>query len=479
MSCGPSWRERCGGPLVFCAHRVGCAREAVNASERSVSTEYLISAVLIVKNEQEHLPACLAALDGVVDEIVVADTGSTDRTREVAEGFTERVFLVPWTQDFAAARNAAIAHARGAWILSIDADECIEGGEHAGATLREFVARHGAGVVGRMAIHNVDDGSGVIEETIDHTERFFYRAGYQYAGAIHEQLESLGPQKLAADTGVQLIHTGYAQDPAASDHKARRNIPLLIEAIATHPDDEYAYFQLGKAHYALKEYALAAEAFDAALARMQFDGAQLPQGRLGLVARPVLTACLVNRAYALVNLGRAQEARSLLDTHRARAHPGVQWADFAHVYGYVGLMLGDLVAARAGYGSALQLGPTREDVVGTGSFASHYHLGLIDEALGNSASAQTRYAAALAQRPGYRPAVSRAIDWLLEGHAPAGTALLRDAQAETVSACYLDRLERSLHNGAEGDTRQLVAVAEAISPELQTTVNTWMAARGA
>ena len=75
--------------------------------------EPLISAVLIVRNEQERLPACLDALADVVDEIVVADTGSTDRTFEIAQAHTDRVVRVPWTNDFAAARNAAVAHARG------------------------------------------------------------------------------------------------------------------------------------------------------------------------------------------------------------------------------------------------------------------------------------------------------------------------------------------------------------------------------
>jgi len=444
-----------------------------------MATEYLISAVLIVKNEQEHLPACLAALDSVVDEIVVADTGSTDRTREIAEGFTERVFQVPWNRSFAEARNAAIAHARGTWVLTVDADECIEGGALAAAALRAFIARHDEGVVGTIAIHNVDDGNGVIEETIDHTERFFHRASFHYVGPIHEQLVTLGPPKRHADTGVHLIHTGYAQHHAAVEHKAHRNIPLLLEEIAAHPDDEYVYFQLGKAHFALKDYALAAESFAAALERMHFDGAQLPLGRLGVVARPVVTACLVNHAYALVNLGRAQEARTLVNIHAALAHPGTQRADFAHVCGYVGLMLGDLRAARAGYEAALAHGPTREDVVGTGSFASEYHLGLIAEALGNPPDAQAHFAEALALRPGYRPVVSRAIDWLLEGQAEAGTTLLRAADHETRQDLYIDRITRSLHNGAMQDAQQLVTAAAGISQGLQMTVNMWMAARGA
>lgn len=434
---------------------------------------HLISAVLIVKNEQGHLPACLAALDGVVDEIVVVDTGSTDRSVEVAEGFTERVFRVPWTGDFAAARNAAIAHARGAWILSVDADECIEGGEAAGAALRRFVETHGAETVGTVAIHNVDDGDGVIDETIDHTERFFHKDHFQFFGAIHEQLVPISGVKRGATTGIHLIHTGYAQRPGDPAHKSRRNLPLLLDALARHPDDEYLYFQLGKAHFALKDYGLAVDAFLAALSRMRFNGSELPTGRQGTVSRVVTTGCLTNTAYALVNLGRAQEAQRLLEQHATLAHPGAQWADFQHALGYVYLMLGEVPRARAAYEAALARGSEREDVVGTGSFASLYHLGLLDEAEGKNPEAEGHYAAALAQRPAYRPAISRAIDWLLEGQAPSGHRLIARAAPEAAQALYLDRLERSLQNGASKEVRGLVAAADVLPGPLRDAVAAW------
>ena len=85
-----------------------------------------VSLTMIVKNEEANLPACLASAADLVDEVVVVDTGSTDRTKEVAARFGARIFDFPWIDDFAAARNEALRHATGDWILWLDADDRID-----------------------------------------------------------------------------------------------------------------------------------------------------------------------------------------------------------------------------------------------------------------------------------------------------------------------------------------------------------------
>ena len=85
-----------------------------------------VSLCMIVKNEEERLPGCLESIRGLVDEIVVVDTGSSDRTQEIARSYGARVFLLPWSGDFAAARNESLRHATGDWILFLDADERLD-----------------------------------------------------------------------------------------------------------------------------------------------------------------------------------------------------------------------------------------------------------------------------------------------------------------------------------------------------------------
>ena len=81
---------------------------------------------MIVKNEQENISACLGSVRGLFEEIVVVDTGSTDRTMEIAHEFGARVFDFVWVDDFAAARNAALARATGDYAFWLDADDVVD-----------------------------------------------------------------------------------------------------------------------------------------------------------------------------------------------------------------------------------------------------------------------------------------------------------------------------------------------------------------
>ncbi len=84
-----------------------------------------LSLCMIVKNEEKYLVQCLKSVRDVVDEMIIVDTGSTDRTKDIARVFGATLYDFPWTGDFSAARNESLAHATGEWILILDADEVI------------------------------------------------------------------------------------------------------------------------------------------------------------------------------------------------------------------------------------------------------------------------------------------------------------------------------------------------------------------
>ena len=84
-----------------------------------------ISVRMIVKNEEKRLKRCLDSLQGLADEIVIADTGSTDATKEIAKRYTDQIYDFTWTGDFSEARNFVFSRATREYIYSADADEVL------------------------------------------------------------------------------------------------------------------------------------------------------------------------------------------------------------------------------------------------------------------------------------------------------------------------------------------------------------------
>jgi len=189
---------------------------------------------------------CLASIRGLVAEIVVVDTGSTDGTTDIARRHGARVFHHEWTDDFAAARNHAIAQANGDWLLYIDADErarpCDRDALHAdlaapdllGATVA-FRPRTGFTAYPELRLIRRDPR-------------------IRFHGAMHEtfwpDIERLRREG-AGTTGASrlaLDHIGYDGDQS---HKFDRNLRLLTKQIAADPTRSYLYWHLGTVHLAM------------------------------------------------------------------------------------------------------------------------------------------------------------------------------------------------------------------------------------
>ena len=424
-----------------------------------------ISAILIVKNEAEILAECLDAVQSVVDEIVVVDTGSTDDTIQIATARADTMLHFVWCDDFSVARNAGIEGATGDWCLTLDADEVVQDCGAARTALLAFASGQLPHTVGTIAIESLNAPGDDAQLVTHHTERFFKRGHYRYAGSVHEQLVAVTGEKTSAPTGLRVVHSGYMQahdDPA---HKAHRNISILETALEKQPRDEYLWYQLGKAQYSLKNYGPAVQAFEQAGACIDFTAAY-PQGKQGPVARSVLTDLATSLAYAYVNMDKVGQAYTVLERHEVLGHAGTQWADFPHALGYVYLMLGEIEKSRAAYRAALAIGPDREDVQGTGSYACHYHLGLLAEADKDLPQALSHYRDALQRRPDYGVVIQRCVDFAVE----YGVALPPDVVGAItpglLEARWLATLLKHLAAGSMDAARVLVQAAPSISQDL-------------
>ncbi len=205
-----------------------------------------ISLCMIVKNEEKFLPGCLASAAPYVDEMVVVDTGSTDRTVEIARSFGARVYHFDWVHDFAAARNESLRHATGDWVLQLDADERLDllGSPQA---LREAAMAPGVdGYVVLIVCHRgAQDQSNY---SVSHNYRFFRKLpGIHYEREVHESVEPflLRAGARTANAPFVIEHEGYRDDGVSLRGKLERNLEILKRRLEQTPQDPFALYYLG------------------------------------------------------------------------------------------------------------------------------------------------------------------------------------------------------------------------------------------
>jgi glycosyltransferase involved in cell wall biosynthesis/thioredoxin-like negative regulator of GroEL len=200
---------------------------------------------MIVKDEEAMLPRCLAAVVDHVDELIIVDTGSTDRTVAVAESFGARVLHHEWDGDFAAARNVGLDVATSDWLMYLDADEVLVEGD--GPRLRELLGRtwrEGFWLTETNHVGEMEDGAAVAHNAL---RLFRNRPEYRFEGRVHEQfahrLPSL-PERIEPSP-VRIDHYGYLGAVRDSKEKSRRNLELLERQIADGVDTPFLHFNLG------------------------------------------------------------------------------------------------------------------------------------------------------------------------------------------------------------------------------------------
>jgi tetratricopeptide (TPR) repeat protein len=184
----------------------------------------LVGAVLIVKDEEETLTRALESVSGLIDDVVVCDTGSTDGTLDLLEAMGVRSTSFAWVNDFAAARNASLAEHTGTWGLLLDADETLECAD--GVAWRRGLAENSADVV-FLVCRNLDSSSG--GASIDNaSQRLLRAADCHWSGRIHEQMvrRDGAPAHPSGSDAARILHDGYAMRRVLDRNKVDRNATL-------------------------------------------------------------------------------------------------------------------------------------------------------------------------------------------------------------------------------------------------------------
>jgi glycosyltransferase involved in cell wall biosynthesis len=317
---------------------------------------------MIVRNEARNLRACLESVAGVVSQIVVADTGSTDNTPSLARELGAAVISVPWNSDFAGARNAALERMETDWVLFLDADEELDAA--ARNKIPGLLARHGVGGY-LVPIHNyvpASTGRGWDRATqpndsqhpraknapayfVHENCRLFRRAPeVRFSGRVHELVE---PSIKAAGLDLRnanffIHHFGQLSEEETRKRKAAGYLELLRLKVQESPGDAMAWLQLG-----LQEYECSHQAeeplrcFDRAL---QLE----PRAAQGWLFKGMI----------LLDLGNYQAALAALQNAASDSRSG---AFCEHLRGDALHNLGRLEEARQAYARALHL--TRGDPV--------------------------------------------------------------------------------------------------------------------
>lgn len=202
-----------------------------------------LSACMMVKDEEQFLPRCLESIKGLVDEIVVVDTGSTDRSVEIAESFGARVYHHPWENNFSIHRNQSMDYATGDWVFIIDADEVLNympGMNH--EKFRKWIfSMPESSDAGAIGLHDIQQGTVVMRMN---TARVFRKGKVKYDGAVHNQ--PIIKKRGFLCSGVYLDHYGYDLSPEKMDAKEKRTKGLLLKRIENDPKDYLAYFYLSQ-----------------------------------------------------------------------------------------------------------------------------------------------------------------------------------------------------------------------------------------
>ena len=317
-----------------------------------------LSLVMIVKDEERCLARCLESVHGIVDEIIIVDTGSSDQTKKIAISHGAKVFDYKWNRDFSAARNYALEQSTGDWNLVLDADEYIT--EIDKVALSKFMEN--TRQLGRVKIVNV-----LGDENDEKYSRVFLSRllpkEVRYIRSIHEQPYS---EFMIKDVPIEIYHDGYIKQ----DAKVKRNLLLLKEQIRKKADDSYLLYQLAYTLLLDQQYEEAERYFKRFYAIVPVNASYRTEGIIHYIEN---YKCL----------GKFAEGHQLIEQEEIRLQYFSEFyfvcAEFyrEYVMSDIEKNIGFISLIEACYLECIKIGENNCDgAVGTGTFLAAYNLGV-------------------------------------------------------------------------------------------------------
>ncbi|MEK3883889.1 glycosyltransferase family 2 protein [Paenibacillus sp. PL2-23] len=230
----------------------------------------ILSVCMIVKNEEDALDRCLNSIIELADEIIIVDTGSVDRTKEIAMQYTNKVYDFTWSNDFSAARNESLRFATSKWVLVLDADEYVEANDI--PVIREFLIKEQpfANTIYGISVFSF---LGKSIRTGKITEAAVSRLlpnhfGIKFYRPIHEQLCSNEELPLLTKKApIKVYHTGYLETTMNKKDKSARNKQIFAQIKGKSGFTAYDYFTIGNEYSVQRDYKKAMYYYEKAYAK--------------------------------------------------------------------------------------------------------------------------------------------------------------------------------------------------------------------
>lgn len=282
-----------------------------------------VSVCIIAKNEEKYIEKCLQKISEYGFEIVVTDTGSTDKTKEIAQKYADKVIDFVWIDDFSAARNFCATQASNNWILALDCDEYVE---HIDLSSLRIIMQKCLRYRGVLRLKSlIYTETGEKRYTSDDVVRFYNKKFFHFKAPVHEQIYPLDPKIDVEDCAnimlpIEVIHYGYLITGVQMQEKQKRNLRLLHSALEKEPENPYLYFQIGQSEFILGNNEEACTFYEKGLS-------------FGVLPDVLYIEMMIESlATAYVHSGRKQEAQQLMEKYQNQFHTAKYSYVQANVY---------------------------------------------------------------------------------------------------------------------------------------------------
>jgi glycosyltransferase involved in cell wall biosynthesis len=305
----------------------------------------LISLCMIVKDEEAVLDRCLKSMHSWVDEIIIVDTGSTDKTISIAKKYTDKIYNFKWVNDFSAARNKSLKHATCSWILVLDADEYLS--EKDAQTLRNTLldvkpTEESIFSISIVSFIGKERDAVTTEAAVPRV--FANHMGIYYSRAIHEQpTTAKGAFIPSTLLPVQAFHSGYIEETVATKRKHERNLAIFDRLRKETSFSAYDHLMLGNQYLMMADY-------DKALLHLQKSIQD--KKKLGTIYKNALFSIM----QVYFNTGRIIDAWNFTEEHLS---PYFSYPDIIAWRGILLLRLGFLKQAKTLFHEAVTVAEER------------------------------------------------------------------------------------------------------------------------